>query len=252
MQGPSLSVATALTRKALRAKSLTASRGRTGSGRVGPLGRSVSLSAVDLEAIGRELRASLDAKNAARERALPLCRQATRLSANAIRAVHRSDEEESLRLAAEARACLDEAIGALAGHPEVQYAGFFHDAAKEYAEARLTHALVTGTALPSADEIGVDPPAYLNGMGEAVGEMRRHLLDLMRSGDLERSEEILSWMDEIYYLLISMDYPDAVTAGLRRTADAIRSIIERTRGDLTVTIIQAKLHKALEAKRVDP
>ena len=203
---------------------------------------------MDLDAIGSELRASLDAKNAAREQALPLCRRATRLSANAIRAVHRADEAEAMRLAAEARACLDEADAALAGHPDVRYAGFFHDAAKEYAEARLTHALVAGQALPSAGEIGVEPPAYLNGMGEAVGEMRRHLLDLMRRGDLERSEEILGQMDEIYFLLISMDYPDAVTAGLRRTADAIRGIIERTRGDLTVTIIQDKLRSALESK----
>jgi translin len=145
---------------------------------------------VDLDAIGSELRASLDAKNAAREQALPLCRRAT----------------------------------------------------------RLTHALVAGQPLPSAGQIGVDPPAYLNGMGEAVGEMRRHLLDLMRRGALERSEEILGQMDEIYYLLISMDYPDAVTAGLRRTSDAIRGIIERTRGDLTVTLIQDKLRSALEAK----
>lgn len=203
---------------------------------------------MDLESIGNELRASLDAKNAAREKALPLCRRATRLSANAIRAVHRSDEAEMLRLTAEARTCLDEAASAMAGHPDVMHAGFFHDAAKEYAEARLTHALVVGHPLPSAGEIGVEPPAYLNGMGEAVGEMRRHLLDLMRRGELERSEEILGQMDEIYYLLISIDYPDAITGGLRRTTDAIRGIIERTRGDLSVTLIQDKLRLALESK----
>lgn len=206
---------------------------------------------MDLNAIGQELRNILDAKNAAREKALPLCRKATRMSANSIRAVHRSDEAETKRLAAEARRCLDEALGALRGHPDIQYAGFYHDAAKEYAEARLTHALVLGQPLPSAQEIGVEPPAYLNGMGEAVGEMRRHLLDLMRRGDLERSEELLGHMDEIYYLLISMDYPEAITGGLRRTADAIRSIVERTRGDLTVTIIQAKLEAALEARHAE-
>jgi translin len=206
---------------------------------------------VDLDAIGAGLRASLDAKNAAREKALALCRRATRLSANAIRAVHRSDEAETLHLAAEARTCLDEAASAMAAHPDVMYAGFFHDAAKEYAEARLTHALVAGQPLPSAVELGVEPPAYLNGMGEAVGEMRRHLLDLMRRGELERSEEILGQMDEIYYLLISMDYPDAITGGLRRTSDAIRGIIERTRGDLTVTLIQDKLRAALESKHDD-
>jgi translin len=203
---------------------------------------------VDLDAIGRELRAILDAKNAAREKAIPLCRKATRLSANAIRAVHRSDEAETLKLSAEARRCLDEAAEALADHPDVKYAGFLHDAAKEYAEARLTHALVCSLPLPSREEIGVEVPAYLNGMGEAVGELRRHLLDLMRRGKLERSEELLGQMDEIYYLLISMDYPEAVTAGLRRTADAMRGIVERTRGDLTTTLIQSKLQKALESR----
>src|SRR5207237_10756426 len=129
-----------------------------------------------------------------------------------IRAVHRSDEPETLRLTAEARTCLDEAASAMAAHPDVMYAGFFHDAAKEYAEARLTHALVAGQPLPSAVEVGVDPPAYLNGMGEAVGEMRRHLLDLMRRGALERSEEIVGYMDAIFYLLVSMGSPDPLTA----------------------------------------
>lgn len=204
---------------------------------------------MDLDAIGQVLRASLDAKNAAREKALPLCRTATRLSANAIRAVHRSDDAETARLLTEARRCLDEAMQAMAEHPEVLYAGFFHDAAKEYAEARLTHALVQQLPLPAPDDVGVEAPAYLNGLGEAVGELRRHLLDLMRHGELDRSEELLGTMEEIYSLLISMDYPEAVTAGLRRTADAMRAIVERTRGDLTTTIIQAKLQAALEQAR---
>ena len=209
------------------------------------------VAAVDLDGIGRELRASLDAKNAAREKALPLCRKATRLSANAIRAVHRSDESLTAGLLEEARRRLDEASEALEGHPEVKYAGFYHDAAKEYAEARLTHALVRRLPLPTPGELGMEAPAYLNGMGEAVGEMRRHLLDLMRRGELERSEEVLGQMDEIYYLLISMDYPEAITGGLRRTADAMRGIVERTRGDLTTTIIQSKLQRALEAAHQD-
>jgi translin len=204
---------------------------------------------VDLDAIGAELRASLDAKNAAREQALPLCRGAIRFSANAIRAVHRSEEAEANRLLGEARRCLDEALAAMRSHPDVLYAGFFHDAAKEYAEARLTQALVRGMPVPTAGEVGVEAPAYLNGLGEAVGELRRHLLDLMRRGELGRSEELLTTMDSIFYLLMSMDYPEAVTAGLRRTSDAMRAIVERTRGDLTTTIIQAKLQSALEAAR---
>lgn len=190
---------------------------------------------------------ALDAKHAAREQALPLCRTAIRLSGNAIRAVHRHDETTATRLLGEARDCLDEAAAAMAGHPDIQHAGFFHDAAKEYAEGRLTQVLVANLPLPTAGDLRVEPAAYLNGMGEAVGELRRHLLDLMRSGELERSEDLLGKMDEIYYLLMSMDYPDAVTSGLRRTSDAIRSIVERTRGDLTTTLIQAKLQASLQA-----
>lgn len=202
---------------------------------------------MDLDGIGQQLRTILDAKNAAREKALPLCRSATRFSANAIRAVHRRDEAQAATLLEQARGCLDLALETLAEHPDVHYAGFFHDAAKEYVEARLTQALVQGLALPDAGELGVEAPAYLNGLGEAVGEMRRHLLDLMRAGELDRCEEVLAVMDEIHHLLMSMDYPEAVTAGLRRTSDAIRAIIERTRGDLVTTIIQAKLQRALEA-----
>ena len=203
---------------------------------------------MDLDAIGRDLRASLDAKNAARERALPLCRSAVRWSANAIRAVHRGDETETERNLAEARRCLGDARTALAGHPDVLHAGFFHDAAKEYAEARLTQALVRGLPLPTPAELDLEAPAYLNGFGEAIGELRRHLLDLLRTGQLERSEELLAVMEEIHDLLMSMDYPEAVTAGLRRTSDAMRAIVERTRGDLTTTLIQRQLQAALEAR----
>lgn len=206
---------------------------------------------MNLDDIRDSLRAKLDAKNRAREQGLPLCRQTIRHSGNAIRAIHRGDKNDAEQLMEEAGNCLVSAGSALADHPDIKFAGFFHDAAKEYAEARLTHALVFNLPLPTQEEVGVEPQAYLNGMGEAVGEMRRHLLDLMRHGELERSDELLEAMDEIYYLLISMDYPDAMTGGLRRTTDVARSIIERTRGDLSTTIIQHKLRTSLEEMHKD-
>jgi translin len=201
---------------------------------------------VNLEPIRDSIRASLDAKNRAREQGLTTSRKVIRLSANAIRAVHRGDKHEAERLMDEAADGLRTAREAMADHPDIQYAGFFHDAAKEHAESKLTHALVFNLPFPTPEEIGVEAQAYLNGMGEAVGEMRRHLLDLMRHGEIERSDELLEAMDEIYYLLTSMDYPDAMTGGLRRTTDVARSIIERTRGDLSTTIIQHKLRTSLE------
>ncbi len=204
---------------------------------------------MNLDSIRQVLRGNLDAKFEAREQGLPLCRKAIRLSANSIRAIHRGEEQEAQRLLDEAHLLLDEAAAVMSSHPDVRHAGFYHDASKEYAEARLTHALVFDKPLPTPAEIGVEAPAYLNGLGEAIGEMRRHILDLMRRGDLGRSEALLAAMDEIYYLLITMDYPDAMTGGLRRTTDVARSIIERTRGDLSTTIIQQGLKNALEQGR---
>lgn len=206
---------------------------------------------MNLDKIRDALRQHLDAKFRSREKALPLCRKTVRTSANAIRAIHRGEKHEAEELMSEAENCLREAAESLEGHPDIRHAGFYHDAAKEYAEARITHALVFQLPFPGPADIGVDAAAYLNGMGEAIGEMRRHLLDLMRHGEVQRSEELLEAMDEIYYLLISMDYPDAMTGGLRRTTDASRSIIERTRGDLSTTIIQHKLKTALDEARQD-
>ncbi|HEX2180295.1 MAG TPA: haloacid dehalogenase [Actinomycetota bacterium] len=201
---------------------------------------------MDLDSIRSSLRNNLDAKYESREQGLTLCRKAIRLSANSIRAVHRGDGAEAERLQGEARSCLEQAATAMTDHPDIRHAGFYHDASKEYAESRITHALVFGLQLPTPEEIGVEAPAYLNGMGEAIGEVRRHILDLLRRGDLKRSEGLMDVMDEIYYLLITMDYPDAMTGGLRRTTDVARSIIERTRGDLSTTIIQQGLKNALE------
>ncbi|CAN5684987.1 hypothetical protein BH20ACT21_BH20ACT21_10200 [soil metagenome] len=147
---------------------------------------------------------------------------------------------------AEARGYLDEAQAGLGEHPEILHAGFVHDAQKELAEALITFALVTGRGLPAPDEVGVMPSAFLKGMAESVGELRRHLLDLMRQGELARCEELLGAMDDIYYLLVSMDYPDGITMGLRRLTDVARSIIERTRGDFTTSSIQAGLRASLE------
>ena len=125
--------------------------------------------------------------------------------------------------------------------PDIYNAGFLHDAEKEYAEARATYALINDGELPGPEELRIGDAAYLNGLAEAIGELRRHVLDIMRRGELERSEQQLTAMEDIYYILVSMDYPDAMTGGLRRTTDVARSIMERTRGDLSLTLIQRGL-----------
>ncbi len=133
----------------------------------------------------------------------------------------------------------------------VAYAGFLHDAEKEYAEAVLTAALINGEALPGYKDIGVGVPAWLNGLAEAASELRRHLLDRLRMGQTGVAEHLLSVMEDVYDALVTVDYPDAVTAGLRRSADALRAVLERTRSDVTTTLMQLRLQAALERRESD-
>ena len=202
----------------------------------------------ELVGLAEQLRAELDAAHRARERGLAACRRAVRACGQAIRAVHRLDDEAVARLTAEAHDALRDAQEALGPHPHVAHAGFLHDAEKEYAEAVLTAALVDGTPLPSQAEVGVGVPAWLCGLAEAASELRRHLLDRIRQGELERGEQLLGTMEDVYDVLVTFDYPDALTAGLRRTTDALRAVLERSRSDVTTTVMQSRLQAALERR----
>ena len=195
--------------------------------------------------------AGFDAKMAAREQALPAARRSIRASANAIRAIHRGDIELARELMEKSAEAIREGVKAVGEHPDVAYAGFLQDAMKEYAEARITEAIVLGGDIPGPEDVGVQLAPYLNGMAEAVGEARRFILDLLRKGEVERSESVLAAMEDIYYLLVSMDYPDAITGNLRRSTDVARSIMEKTRGDLSLSIVQRSLRDALDRHAKD-
>jgi translin len=200
----------------------------------------------NLETISQKIRAGFAGADAAREKALRLCRESIRYSSNAIRAIHRNEFDQARSAMESNRELLQEAREGVVDHPDLRFAGFMHDAQKEYAEACVTLALVRNEPLPTPEELGVGSAAYLHGMGEAVGEIRRHLLDLMRRDDLSGCEDLLSSMDDIYGVLVTMDFPDALTFGLRRTTDVVRGILEKTRGDLTIAMRQRDLEKKLD------
>jgi translin len=204
---------------------------------------------VDLNDVAAQIRKRFDAKSEAREKGLTSSRAAIRLCANSIRAVHRGEMDVARDLQAKARAELDTAQQAMADFPAIYHAGFLHDAEKEYAEARATYAFINHEELPGPEELRVGDAAYLNGLSEVIGELRRNLLDIIRHGNIDRGEELLSAMDDIYYVLVSMDYPDAITGGLRRSTDVARSIMERSRGDLSITIVQRGVQEAIERAR---
>jgi len=200
----------------------------------------------NLDSVAEGVRQVFLAKDSAREKALPLCRDAIRQCSLAIRAVHRQEFDQAEELLQLARKLLNRAEQAVSAYGEFSNSGFIRDAQKEFAEGSITLALVTGEQLPEPDGLGIDVSAYLNGMGEAVGEMRRYLLDSMRRGDLSRCEEMLLAMDDIYSVLVTMDFPDAITGGLRRTTDMVRGVLERTRSDLTLVMRQKDLENKLE------
>jgi translin len=200
----------------------------------------------NLESIADQIRQTFSAKDAAREKALPLCREVIRHCSQAIRALHRQEFDQAEKRLQSARNLLSEAKQAVTAYSELSNASFIRDAQKEFAEGSITLALVTGKQPLDPDELGIDPAAYLNGLGEAVGELRRYLLDSMRRGDLSQGEELLSAMDDVYSILITMDFPDAITSGLRRTTDMVRGVLERTRSDLTLVMSQNKLENKLK------
>lgn len=201
-----------------------------------------------IAAAGAAAQEILEHKHAAREATLVASRRAIRSCASAIRAVHRREFREALELVAVAAAYLAEMDNAVDLHPDVRAAGYVHDAKKEFVEANLTLAFVAGNAMPNALELGVDVQAYLNGMAEAASELRRQVLDCLRADDVDEAERLLALMDEVYALLITVDYPDALTGGLRRSTDALRAVLERTRGDVTTALVAARLRAAMETR----
>jgi translin len=196
-------------------------------------------------------RGELESANAAREAGLAACRRTIRAAGSAIRAVHRRQPDQVRAGLGDAETAIRQAQDAVRPFPRVAYAGFLHDAEKEYAEAVLTAALVAGSPLPGHADLGVEPQAWLNGMAEAASELRRHLLDRLREGDVGMAEDLLTAMEDVYEQLVGIDFPDAVTGGLRRTADALRAVLERTRSDLTTTLLQFRLQAAIERKAAE-
>jgi len=205
----------------------------------------MSKSIEQLKLIITEMRPYFIAQDKAREKALRLCRQIIRYSADAIRAMHRQEQNKAKQCLESAHELIQELNRDLNEHGRLLHSGFVHDAQKEFAEGSITLALMNDDDLPKPATLGVGNAAYLDGLGESVGELRRYILDSLRRGDFSRCEELLSVMDDIYGILISMDFPELLAHGLRRNTDAIRGITERTRGDLTIALRQRELETKL-------
>ena len=199
-----------------------------------------------LDEIAERIRQDFDARTLARDRALTQTRTLTRHCANAIRAVHRSDFDSAEQDLHAARVLVESLRTDLSSYPDLFHAGYTQDALKEYAEASIVYALISNRQLPPPEEIGMESATYLKGLAEASGELRRRCLDILRHGYSDEAERLLGYMDDIYAVLVTMDYPDAITGGLRRLTDIVRSVNERTRGDLTISLRQEHLEISLK------
>jgi len=209
---------------------------------------------INFPAIGECIRADFERRTAARDQALLQTRQLTRLAAHTIRAIHRSESSEAQALLSEARSLVQAIKADLADFPDLYFAGYTQDAIKEFAEASLTVALIENAPLPTPADLQVEPACYINGLAETIGELRRRCLDILRQGYSSEAERLLTCMDEIYALLVTLDYPDAITNGLRRQTDLVRGIIERTRADLTLSLREQRLQESMQrfAERLPP
>lgn len=199
-----------------------------------------------LENIADQIRQKFDIRNAKRDQALAQARQLTRACSLAIRAVHRDDKESMETQLAEASTLADKLTSDLRSYPDLYYAGYTQDALKEFVEANVTCALIQNQALQTPEELRVEEATYLNGLAEVIGELRRRTLDILRHGYSQEAERLLGYMDEIYSVLVTIDYPDAITNGLRRQTDVARGIIEKTRGDITLSLRGELLTRAMK------
>jgi translin len=200
-----------------------------------------------LEEIAERIRQSFDARTSTRDRVLAQARLLTRHCANAIRAIHRGERELADENLQAAKELVKSLRAILAEYPDLYYSGYTQDALKEYAEASITCALILNGELPDPEELGVEYATYLQGLAEAAGELRRRCMDILRHGHSDEAEHLLSHMDDIYAVLVTMDYPDAITGGLRRLTDIVRGVTERTRGDMTISLRQSELEESLRS-----
>jgi translin len=200
---------------------------------------------IDLEALSDRIRESFERQNQIRDEALAQSRNLIRHAARAIRAIHRDDADLAYENLKQADALATALREGLSEDPDLYFSGYAQDALKEYCEAHLTVATILNKDWPSPEDLKVEFATYLNGMSEVVGELRRRIMDIMREGHSREVERLLDVMDDIYAQLVTMDFPDALTYGLRRRTDIARSIIERTQADVTISYRQQELEKRI-------
>jgi translin len=171
----------------------------------------------------------LDEKDRVREEAIRFVREIVRMSGDLVSSLHGKNVEDAVKIMASLRARKTEFLSLLSKHPDLLYSGLAYNALSEYAESIIVYHLVVEGRMPSFEEIDVPVPAYLQGLGDAVGELRRHIVELLDSGRVEEATYYFRIMEAVYESLKRLDYPDAITPGLRHKVDVAARLVEDTR-----------------------
>ena len=201
----------------------------------------------ELDNIAEAIRRYMEQVDGARDQAYRRSRSLIALCARAIRAIHREEWNAAETLLAEARGATDDLVDGVREYPDLYFAGYTQDAVKEFVEANLVYAMARRRSLPTPEQLGSEPNTWLNGLAEAASELRRRILDLLRRGETAEAERLLDAMDHIYSTLVTFDFADQITGGLRRRTDALRAVFERTNGDVANSYRSTKLEEALKA-----
>ncbi len=187
----------------------------------------------NLEEIGAELEAYLDEKERVREETLRVSREILKLSARTIAAMHRGAfvDGDVLRIIDLCKQLKKD----LRDHKDMWHSGAVANSLQEAAEAAIVHALLKNERLPHPDDLAVTYPAYLLGLCDAVGELRRFALTALKDGRTDDAEMYLERMDRIFAVISQYHYPKAIVP-VKVKQDQARGIIERTRGDVALSI----------------
>jgi len=192
------------------------------------------LSLVDLveEVLSRDISVIdglLSVKDGVREEVIRVVRELIRFCGEAIRLVHLGLYEEASSSLEYARGLVEKLNGLLSDHPDLYYSGLVYNGLSEYVEARITYSLIVEKKMPRYNELNVPYIPFLQGLGDVIGELRRHVLNLLNKGAIDEASTYLEVMERIYMWLKKLNYPDPLTPGLRHKVDVARRLVEDTK-----------------------
>jgi translin len=200
-----------------------------------------------LNKIFSELSETLDKLDQDREIILKLSRKVIRDCSIAIKSIHRKEFDQYRERLLNVKETHKELLELVNRNPGV-FLKHLKTPEQEYAEAVAFYSITSKEPLPLPSDLDIKPLNYALGLADVIGELRRYTLDNIRNSIVEDLNYVLESMDDIYTQLFSIDYPSGLTQDLRKKTDQARSIIEKTRGDVSISLQMSDLKRCMEER----